>query len=45
MDDDDMIVKIILFIILLILSLGFTQIVYNDWTCTFKNCVVIKEDV
>lgn len=43
MDDDTPIgVIILLFVLAVIISLVLSIIFYNDWTCIFKECVVIK---
>lgn len=37
-----LIVTLIVTVIVAVIGVCFCQIVYGDWTCAFKDCVVVK---
>ena len=41
----DILLFIILAVVMFIGSLVYNQIVYGDWTCKFKNCIEVKNNV
>lgn len=42
--EDEIIIWVMAIIVGVALWIGGSQIIYGDWTCSFKECVVIKGD-